>query len=329
METVWSNFSADQVFRTDSWTMLKSSLQWLAAVVFGGLGVSNPESLLDNEPLRHLLNASIPFGRIQTAIERGHLDALAVTASGYTSSRSVTFFQADKRFDQWHRVRRIGRAEKIRVDHLLASSSVPFLFPPVRIGGEYYGDGSMRHRTPLSAPIHLGADRILVIGVRDEHPDPEPASTEDIATPNLAYLAGYMLDTLFMDGVYSDLERLTRINQMLEAMSVDELRSPHGVLRRVESLLLVPEDDLREIAAHYAHELPRPLRLLLRGIGAMNARGMQLVSYLLFESGFTRELIRLGYQTASRQEDHLRAFLADDPIMALDAPSFLKDEIEH
>jgi NTE family protein len=329
MEAVWSNFSADQIFRTNSLSMLRSSLHWFVAIVFGGLGVGNPESLLDNEPLRELLKRLIPFSRIKSSIARGHLDALAITASAYTAARSVTFYQAGDQCKPWHRVRRIGRPEQIDVEHLMASAAVPFIFPPVRIGGEFYGDGSMRHRAPLSAAIHLGADRLLIIGVRDEHPDPEPQRNSDLQPPNLAYLAGYMLDTLFMDGVYSDLERLTRINQILDELRVAQLPSPHGTLRQIESLLLVPEEDIREIAARYAHELPRPLRVLLRGLGAMNAKGMQLVSYFLFESGFTRELIRLGYESGRRQEDHLLAFLSDQPIGILDAPGFLKTEIEH
>jgi NTE family protein len=329
MESVWSNFSADQVYRTDNHTMLKSSLHWLAAIVFGGLRRWNPESLLDNSPLRELLQKRIHFPRIATAIQRGHLEALAVTASAYTSARSVTFFQSNDQDASWHRVRRVGRPETINVDHLIASSAVPFIFPPVRIGREYYGDGSMRHRAPLSSAIHLGAERLLIIGVRDEHPDPEPTASSEAVPPNLAYLAGYMLDTLFMDGVYADLERLTRINQILEELDAEALPTRHGELRQVQTLLLVPDEDIREVAAHYAHELPRAVRLLLNGLGAMNARGMQLVSYLLFESGFTRELIRLGYEGAMRQEEHLRAFLFDQPMGTLDAPIFLKTEIEH
>lgn len=328
MEAVWANFSADQVFRTDNWTMLKTSAHWLAALVFGGLGVRNPESLLDNSPLRELLERRVGFSRIATAIQRGHLDALAITTSAYTSARSVTFYEARPSTPSWHRVRRVGRPANIRVEHLMASSAVPFMFPPVRIAGEYYGDGSMRHRVPLSSAIHLGADRLLIVGVRDEHPDPEPAAADSAPPPNLAYLAGYMLDTLFMDGVYADLERLTRVNQMLESLNTERLTVPHGDLRRVQALLLVPEEDIRQIAAHYVHELPRALRLLLQGLGAMNDKGMQLVSYLLFESGFTRELIRLGYEGAKRQAEHLHAFLFDERMDSLDAPIFLKTEIE-
>jgi len=329
MEAVWSNFSADQVLRTDDWAMLKASLHWLVALVFGGLGVRNPPSLLDNAPLRELLGRHIHFSRIATSLKRGHLDALAVTSAAYTSARSVTFYQSALELQPWRRVRREGRPEVITLDHLMASSAVPFVFPPVRIGNEYYGDGSMRHPAPLSSAIHLGAHRLLVIGSRDEHPDQAPAAGDPVEPLSIAHLAGYMLDTLFMDGVFSDLERAARINRILEDAGVDNLDTRHGVLRRVQSMVILPRRDIREVAAHFAHELPRGLRWLLRGLGSMNAKGMQLVSYLLFESGFTSELIRMGYQDAMLVEDELRAFLLEDTVGSLHGPEFLKELIEH
>lgn len=329
MEHVWANFSADQVFRTNNWTMLKSSLHWFAALTFGGLGVRNPESLLDCAPLRELLGRSVRFKKIAQAIEQGHLDALAVTASAYSSARSVTFYQARGQPMPWARVRRIGRPAPISIDHLLASAAVPFVFPPVRIGGEYYGDGSMRHRAPLSSAIHLGADRLLVIGVRDEHPDPEPLGDQVPRMPSFAHLAGYMLDTLFMDGLYADLERITRINMILEQAGTDRLKPPIAKLRPLHTLIIVPKEDIREVAARHAKELPRGLRLMLRGLGAMNRDGMQLVSYLLFESGFTRELIEMGYHDARAVNDDLRSFIFDQSMDTLDAPLHLKAELEH
>lgn len=328
MEHVWANFYAEQVYRTDSWTMLKASLHWFTTLVLGGLGQSNPISLLDSTPLKELLAKRIRFARIAQAIERGQVDALAVTASAYTSARSVTFFQSRDAVAPWARVRRIGRPTEIRLEHLLASAAVPFIFPPVRIGGEFYGDGSMRHGAPLSSPIHLGADRLLVIGVRDERPDPEPRADLAGRPPTLAALAGYMLDTLFMDGLYTDLERVTRMNLVLEQVGTDKLKPPIATLRPLHTLVIVPKEDLRKVAARYAHELPRPLRLLLRGLGAMNRDGMQLVSYLLFESGFTRALIEMGYSDAMSMEEELRGFLFDQPMGTLDAPVHIKVDLE-
>jgi NTE family protein len=304
--------------------MLKSSLRWLAAIVFGGLGVRNPHSLLDNSPLRELLERNVRFAGIARAIDQGQLDAIAVTASGYTTARSVTFFQGRPEDKPWVRVRRIGRPTRLDVEHLMASAAVPFVFPPVRIGGEYYGDGSMRHRAPLSPALHLGADRLLVIGVRDEQPDPEPAVDVAAVEPTLAHLAGYMLDTLFMDGLYTDLERISRTNRIVEQLGPGRLTGALAELRPIQTLVIVPKEDVRSVAAHYAHELPRPVRLLLRGLGASSQSGLQLVSYLLFESGFTRALIDMGYRDALAMEDALRAFLFDQPMDTLYAPSHLK-----
>jgi NTE family protein len=329
MERVWANFSADQVYRTDNWTMLKTSLHWLAAAIFGGLGLRNPASLLDNTPLRYLLLRDVRFGGIARALQRGHLDALAITASAYTSARSVTFFQGRASAKPWARVRRIGRAERITLDHLMASAAVPFVFPPVKIAGEYYGDGSMRHRAPLSPAVHLGADRMLVIGVRDERPDPEPPVGADPEVPTFAHLGGYMLDTLFMDGLYTDLERLARINKIIEHAGAERFKGALAELRPLHTLVIVPKDDIRAVAARHANELPRGVRLLLGGLGAMNRNGMQLVSYLLFESGFTRELIEMGYRDAFAMEDELRAFLFDQPMDTLYAPAHLKLALEH
>ncbi len=324
MERVWANFQARHVYRTDNWTMLKSSLHWLAAVTLGGLGVRNPRSLLDNTPLRELLAENIRFSGIARAIQQGHLDALAVTASGYSSARSVTFFQGAPGLGTWSRTRRSGRPAIINLDHLMASVAVPLIFPPVKIGGEYFGDGAMRQHAPLSSAIHLGANRMLVIGVRDEHPDPEPAAGAAVTYPSIGEIAGYMLDTLFMDGLYSDLERLTRINLMLEQIESSSLRGPVAQLQPLTTLIILPTRDLREIAQRHVAELPRALRLLLGGLGAMTRGGARLISYLLFESGFTQELMDLGYRDAMDMEADLRAFIFDQPMDTLDARMDIK-----
>jgi NTE family protein len=196
---------------------------------------------------------------------------------------------------------------------------VPFVFPPVKIDGEYYGDGAMRQRVPLSPAIHLGADRLLVVGVRDEHPSQAPTGATPSSPPTLGHLAGYMLDTLFMDGLYADLERISRINMILEQIPADALTGPVSKLKVLETLIIVPKEDLRVVAQRHVAELPRAIRLLLGGLGAMNPGGSQLISYLLFESGFTRELIDMGYADAMEMEDDLRAFLFDQPTDTIDA----------
>lgn len=314
LERVWSNFHSSQVFRCDPGTMLMSSLHWLAALVLGGLGPRNPKSLLDNDPLWALLRGRINFDAIQQAIDGGYLGALAVTAAGYGSARSVTFYQGTPDRGPWERVRRKGRPVAIALEHLMASVAVPMVFPPVRIGQEYFGDGAMRQATPLSPALRLGAHRLLVIGVRNESPDPLPGTDQAVPYPSFGRIAGYILDALFMDGLSSDLESLIRINLILESVPGRVMQGEFGQLRHTDAFIILPSRDIRSIAARHMGEMPRPVRLLMRGLGAMNYGGSQLLSYLLFESGYTRELIALGYEDAMSRRDELLAFLDGQPI---------------
>ncbi|MCC5794922.1 MAG: patatin-like phospholipase family protein [Chromatiales bacterium] len=315
LERVWANFHCHQVFRSDALTMLRSSLHWFATLVTGGLGRRNPRSLLDNSPLRELLEENIGFDAIQQAIDRGYLEALAVTCAGYGSARSVSFYQSAPGMEHWDRVRRRGRPTRITLDHLMASIAVPMIFPAVRIGREYFGDGAMRQATPLSPALHLGADRILVIGVRNEAPEPLPAADEPLDHPTFGNIAGYMLDALFMDGLSADLENLTRLNLILESAGQDgRMDGDFGQLRSVETCIQLPSQDIREIAQRHVDAMPRPVRLLLRGVGSMDYGGRQLLSYLQFEGDYTRELIELGYRDGLARRELLESFLRGEPV---------------
>ena len=324
LEQVWASFETRSVYRSDGWTMARSSMHWLAALVFGGLGVNNPKSLLDNAPLRALLSRNVRFPRIQNNIDRGFLDAVAVTAASYNSAQSVTFFQGNEQMRGWTRTRRVGRATPLTLDHLMASVAVPMIFPPVAIGGEFYGDGAMRQATPLSPAVHLGADRILVIGVRDERADRDAVPVGEDYYPSFGRIAGYVLDTLFLDGLYSDLERLTRINRMLKTMPADVRNQVSPSMREIDTMVVLPSVDLRQIALDYMTELPRPVRLLLRGIGGSEGR---LLSFLLFESGFTQALIDQGYRDAMRDADRLLAFVTGAAVPPLSAPDEVADDL--
>jgi NTE family protein len=327
LERVWGHFHSDQVFRSDSMTMLKSSLHWLSSIVLGGYLVGTPRSLLDNSPLRAQLSRSIRFPRIQESIDAGHLHAVAVTAAGYGTARSTSFFQGAATTKAWSRTRRIGIRQSLNLDHLMASIAVPMIFPPVSIGGEYFGDGAMRQATPLSPAIHLGADRILVIGVRDETALPAPVESEAQPYPSFANIAGYMLDTLFMDGLYSDLERMTRINQLIDSVAPEHRSGMLARMRPIDTMVVLPSKDLREIAERHRKDMPLTIRALLRGIRGRSAKETRLLSFLLFEQGYTRELIDLGYSDAMQVKDQLLDFVTGRDVPRLFAPSWVRKDL--
>ena len=303
LERVWSGFRIGHVVEVDPWSMARSSLAWFAALVSGGVLCSPPRSLLDNAPLRALLEREVPLARIGETIASGHLHAVCVNASAYTLARSVSFYDGAPEIEDWARTRREGRRSKLTVDHLMASSALPLVFPAARVEHEYYGDGSMRMGAPLSPALHLGADRLLVIALRNERPNPAPTVDAPADYPSFGQIAGYMLDALFTDSLYNDAERLRRINETVA-------RAPDAELRRVEMLVMSPSEDPRDIAARHASALPRSMRALLWGVGSLNRGGMQLISYLLFESGYTTELLALGYRDAKRRMPDLLEFLS-------------------
>jgi len=305
---VWKNLSVDQVFRSDAPGLLKSGIHWLAAMALGGLGKHNPTSLLDRAPLRELLNELLDCSAIDRAIAEGFLDAISVTATGYSSGQSVSFFNGLPALDPWNRVRRIGLPSTITIDHLRASSAIPFLFSAVKITREYFGDGSMRQIAPISPALHLGANRVLVVGVRYNRL--KFGHRKKVSGyPSLGNIAGQVLDSIFLDSLDIDLERLQRINKTISLIPSRRLNEGDITLRPIDILNISPSEDIGELAERNAHLLPRPVRYLLRGIGALNNEGSNLLSYLLFEQEYCRELITIGYADTMRRKSEVIDFL--------------------
>ena len=305
---VWKNFRVHHVYRADPWGAFANSARWIYTVLTGGAFDQRPVSLLDNAPLAVLLRRQLDFPAIQRAIDAGHLAAFSVTCSGYTSGQSVTFFQGVPSLQPWQRARRIGVPMPITLDHLLASSALPFIFPPVHINREYFGDGSMRQIAPVSPALHLGADRLLVVGVgRQQQQQPERVRIE--THPSLAQIAGHALNSIFLDSLEVDLERLQRINRTIEMIPPEALERSNYPLHQVEFRVITPSEELERIAVTHAGELPLTIRTLLHMVGAMRRSGANLLSYLLFERSYCRALIRLGYQDTLARKDELTAFL--------------------
>ena len=307
LANVWQNMRAEHIYRADALGIGSSGARWLSMLMLGWLVRNPPISLLDNAPLRELLSRNLDFRGIERSIAKGALHAVSISASGYESGESISFFQAHPSAEPWRRVQRLGIRARLGVEHLLASSAIPFIFPATRIHREFFGDGSMRQLSPISPAIHLGAERVLVIGGsrKNEHYDRCRVDTH----PSLAQIAGHALSSIFLDGLAVDIERMQRINQTLSAIP-PEIRESSGIpLRPVKTLVISPSERLDRIAAEHAGALPWPVRALLRGIGAMNQHGGALTSYLLFEKPYTQALIDLGYADTMARAEEVGEFL--------------------
>jgi NTE family protein len=305
---VWQGFRCQHVYRADWPGIVRTGARWIAALLF--FARTNPVSLLDNSPLRDLLTRTMDFERIQANIDAGAVHAVAVTASGYTSGQSVTFYQGGSGLEQWERTQRVGAATTLNVDLLLASSALPFIFPAIKVHREFFGDGSMRQMAPISPALHLGADRVLVLGTGRQSTEPPRVRAQ--IYPSLAQIAGHALNSIFLDSLAVDIERLERINRTLACVAPERAREAGLKLRPIDVLVMHPSQPLERIAARHAHHFPRPVRFLLRSVGAMNRNGSNLASYLLFEAPFCQALIELGYQDAMARRGEMLAFLGAD-----------------
>ena len=307
LENIWGNFSTNQIYRTEKLFMLRQSFHWLLTLVSGGLLTKNPRSLLDNQPLRELLKDAVDFDSINRNISSGELDALIVTAASYEQKKSVSFFTASASVENWHKAGRSSRKTEINVDHLMASVALPLIFPAVKIDGEYYGDGAMRQETPLSPAIRLGATNLLIIST--ESPKDNDINPTNNDYPHFSEIGGYILDGLFSGSLYSDLERLDRINQVISLNENKKVQTNTKEMKRIDYLIISPSIDFSEIAKNCYKDMPFSLRMLFKGIGIKKDHNSDLLSFLLFESSFSKSLIDLGFHDAMSREDEIKGFL--------------------
>ena len=312
LTSVWQGFHTHQVYRSDWPGVLRQAARFVGHSLLG-IGGETPVALLDSSPLAELLKREMDFTGIAAAVRHRQLRAVAVTAFGYETAQAVTFYQGRATIDPWFRHRRVGVPTRLGIEHLLASASIQLIFPPVKIGREYYGDGAVRQSAPISPALHLGATRVLVVGVSGKssavvHEQKSLVPARASRAPSLAQISGHMLNSTFIDNLESDIELLERLNQIGQLIPPEN--QPRGLgLKPVDVLVIAPSQPLDLIAARHRHELPKALRFFLRGPGATRASGAGVLSYLLFEPGYCSELIELGYQDAMAQKARLIEFL--------------------
>jgi len=307
LESVWSNIHVDKIFHSDYSGLLKQSLKFSWHLLGGRTGPGFT-SILNNRPLRELLRSTVPFQRLQELISEGLLHALCVTCSDYSHGGSYSFYQGHPEIKSWQRHRRLGMRDNIHLSHLMASSAIPMVFPAVAINHQFFGDGSVGFLSPISPALHLGADKVVIIGLDPAPEQPSYICFDKNQHPTVTDVAGHVLDSVFIDSLDSDLERLQRINKTLEKIPEKILQQVDPDLRKIETLVIAPSVDLGKLATQCADELPSSTAFFFRRLGITEDKGSNILSYLLFEQNYCRKLIQLGYQDALEKESEIKNF---------------------
>lgn len=305
---MWKQLHINNVYDASLSYFLKTFFHFGISIATGGRGWRNPRSFLDNAPLRDFLSRTMPLDGIQDSLEQNALQALALTASCFSTGMSVTFFEGQSGINEWSRHQRLGVREKISLDHLMATSAIPLIFPSTQIGKLHYCDGAIRQMTPLSPALHLGAEKLFIVGLSSQRPTGVERRTTGVA-PSPAQIFGHLLNSVFTDSMSMDMERLLRVNHTVSLLEGNQELCTQTSLKQVDIFMLNPSKSLESIAYQYAHEFPPVLRFLMKGAGGTRQRGMTLATYLLFEPGYCRALIALGYKDALNQREAIKQFL--------------------
>jgi NTE family protein len=312
---LWDQLSIDQVLDTDVISLGRIGMGWMKDLSLGGaFGRGKSNHLLETSPLKAFIASKVNFKEIQNNIHAKVLRGLALSATNYRTGTAISFFDGEPRIEPWLRSSRIGLRSHLDIEHVLASAAIPILFAPVQIGHSFFGDGGIRMTSPLSPAIHLGADRILAIGIRYFRSDDyvlQINRTQTMEAVCLADIAGVMLNAAFLDCLESDIERLERINHTLALMPTEIRMSNLQKLRSIPILAIRPSQDLGTLASEQFHLFPRTLRYVLKGIGASDQQGWDLLSYLAFEKSYTGCLIELGYRDALAMKEKILEFFSE------------------
>jgi len=310
LEWVWKNINTSRIYHSDGIRVFSHLAKGMLASFQADHANKSARSLLNNAPLRDMLNMVVDFKRIDTNILRGYLSAVSITASSYSNGDSISFFQSEESISPWVRAKRRGEPCQINSEHLMASAAIPLVFPSIKIRQEHYGDGSIHQLSPLSPAIHLGGENLFIVGV-EQPKEPLHSKVNNPHPPTAATVAGHLLDTIFSDTLNSDIERLERINDTIKLIP-PEVRKEKDGLKPISSFLINPSHDFNAMAVDYFSDLPLSIRLLLRSVGISNDSESSIVSYLLFEKNYCRQLIKLGFEDTMEQETAIRKFLSLD-----------------
>ncbi|MCL2448686.1 MAG: patatin-like phospholipase family protein [Polyangiaceae bacterium] len=308
----WGHIRPEYVFRTDARTLTQVGMKWMVDLSLGGwIGRHRAKALLMSDPLRALLEERLDIGAVHDNIERGLLHGIALTTTDYRTSMGVTFFDGVPEIAPWTRSTRYGVRARLTIDHVMASSAIPIFFPAIRIGERYYADGCLRSVTPLSPAVHLGAERILAIGIRQPGvqlrqtmPDPKLDKY-----PSIADTAGLLLNAIFVEALESDIERLERVNETLNLVPDEVIDANATMLRRIPLYVLRPSRDLGALARDTLTKLPSMIQYLFRGLGVSDRTGWDLLSYLAFDRTYTSKLLALGYSDVMADAEALVHFI--------------------
>ncbi|CAA0088715.1 Uncharacterised protein [Zhongshania aliphaticivorans] len=313
LEMLWRQLNTDKIYRADFFGVIRNAIRLAYSLFSAGSSTSDPVALLDNSPLKELLNQHVVFDNIGRNILNGDLDALCLTAMNYTQGVSETFFQGGPQYAGWQRWRRQGLATPIQIQHLMASTAIPTIFPPAKLGRDYYGDGALRQLTPISPVIHLGANRVLVIPANG-HKRQYPKLPQEIKSPGFGQIIGHLLNSAFIDSIETDIERLERINELVNMIPEENLGMMGKELLPIDCLVISPSEDIDRIADEHVSELPRSLKMFLRRTGSTgnSGGGVSIASYLLFTPEYCGKLIDLGYRDGIAQRSELETFLYRD-----------------
>lgn len=311
LERIWSDLTVDAIYKSHTLDVLRNATG-LARKIFSGGASEIPLSLLNNSPLRKLLKTELDFEEVRRTIADGRLSAVGVNACGYTTGQNLCFFDGHEGLKSWSGGQRAGTRTVLELKHVMASSAIPTVFPPVLINREYFGDGVTRQMAHISPALRLGAERVLVVGV-SSNGRISPARPDKPVMPTFAQVVTHMFNGMFLDTLDYDIDRLRLINRLVELIPEDRLEAAGLDFRPVRLLEISPSEEIDEIAAKYLDGLPLLLRNLVGATVIGNRTGASLASYLLFDHRFCRDLISLGYRDGQAHAGEIGAFFRERP----------------